>query len=70
MSDTWVWLDGGMKPEKKRGITMIAVGVPVGSSKNYTTDQYCGWWDGQEFCRWPHPFPPTHFKYQDEPPKD
>lgn len=28
----------------------------------YTTDPYCVWWEGNDqYARWPHQFPPTHF---------
>lgn len=56
----WVSLSKD-KLEDKEIVVFKAVGVPVGSARNYTTDPWCGWMMNGEFVRWPHDFPPTHF---------
>lgn len=45
----------------KRMFVVIGIGIQVGSVKNYTTDPYCVWCEGDGFVRWPHDFMPTHF---------
>jgi hypothetical protein len=51
---------GEQMPKDKKPIYMIAL-VP---ERNYTTDQYAGWYILGEWSRWPHRFPPTHWSYQ------
>jgi len=48
--------------ETKRMFVVIGIGIPRGTTNNYTTDPYCVWRneDGT-FERWPHDFQPTHF---------
>lgn len=51
---------GEQMPKDKKPIYMIAL-VP---ERNYTTDQYAGWYTLGKWTRWPHRFPPTHWSYQ------
>lgn len=60
------WIPVGERlPKDKKPIYMIAL-VP---ERNYTTDQYAGWYILGEWSRWPHRFPPTHWSYQIENPE-
>jgi len=45
-------------PVNRKAIYMVAI------EGKYTTDQYGGWYSGDTWVRWPHPFPPTHWMYQ------
>ena len=43
--------------------TVIALDVSFGNVKNYNSDPYCVWKEGDKYIRWPHEFEPTHFVY-------
>ena len=64
----WISLKEKM-PEFKKIVVFKAFDVDVGVGSLYTTDPYCGWIQGQEFVRWPHQFPPTHYAELPEPPQ-
>lgn len=56
------WIDIDLDPPAdKEMVVFRGYNIQQGSTNNYTTDPYCGWIQGDEFKRWPHPFPPTHY---------
>lgn len=52
----------------KQMFAVIAVNVPFGKDRRYTTDPYCVWNEGGKFVRWPHKFQPTHWMNLPDPP--
>ncbi|MFJ3117856.1 DUF551 domain-containing protein [Pseudomonas protegens] len=66
MSD-WIKVSDRNPPFRK---TVLLIGVNVGASGDYTTDQYVGWLSADGFSRWPHPFPPTHWQPLPAPPAE
>lgn len=64
--DGWIACSERM-PEACAQILMVAVGA--GPRVDYTTDRYAGWLDDLgTWVRWPHPFPPTHWRPLPAPP--
>lgn len=56
------WTDINLDPPKdKEMVVFRAFNVQQGTAGNYTSDPYCGWIQNNEYVRWPHPFPPTHY---------
>lgn len=54
-------------PDNRKMVLLVAINQ--GPKGSYTTDMYCGWRNGYEWSRWPHPFKPTHWLPLPEPPK-
>jgi hypothetical protein len=57
-------------PRNRTMIMMIGVtrGNGFTGGAPYTTDPHCGWIDGEHYARWPHHWPPTHWKAVGSPP--
>jgi hypothetical protein len=53
---------GEQLPASSAQVLLIAVN-PEEVNHNYTTDPYAGWITPEgKWCRWPHPFSPTHWQ--------
>jgi hypothetical protein len=59
------WLPISTAPKEYKPYSMfvvIAMDVTVGAAIRYTTDPYCVYRTGGTYVRWPHFFPPTHWR--------
>ena len=64
-SEAVQWLPINTAPKEHKPYSMfvvIAMDVIVGDGIRYTTDPYCVWLMGGKYMRWPHSFPPTHWR--------
>jgi hypothetical protein len=63
--ETEQWLPISTAPKEHKPYSMfvvIAMDVIVGNGIRYTSDPYCVWPMSGTYMRWPHSFPPTHWR--------